>query len=77
MQPQSLTMNWRHKIGYRFGNISYCFKRIAEELLANTNPMTNEINEELARDLKALWHDPAIQKAMGRSSEFQLYDSTE
>ena len=46
-------------------------------MLLNTNPMTSEITEELARDLKVLWHDASIFKTMSRANEFQLYDSTE
>jgi hypothetical protein len=43
----------------------------------NTTPSSSEINDELARDLKSFWLDAAVQSALLRSNEFQLYDSTE
>lgn len=39
--------------------------------------MSNEISESLAKELKLLWEDQAVQTTVQRANEFQLYDSTE
>jgi hypothetical protein len=36
----------------------------------------SELNEEVLNNLKALWNDAGLKKALDRSNEFQLYDST-
>jgi len=47
----------------------------AERLRRPENELLHgPISAELAADIKALWADPAIQKAYERQSEFQLYD---
>ncbi len=39
--------------------------------------ISSDMSEELAKFYKSLWVDPAVQQALARASEYQLYDSTE
>jgi guanine nucleotide-binding protein G(i) subunit alpha len=50
----------------------------ASEYILSTNFMiSSDMSEDLASFYKSLWTDPAVQQALSRSSEYQLYDSTE
>jgi len=47
----------------------------AEQLATGEEYFNVEVNAEIAKIIKALWADPAIQEAFSRSAEFQLNDS--